>query len=251
MEEGGGDTKPLFNINNCRLRSNNYSNIKENLLNISETPQNNNVARNIQFLSGCNPGHSGQLSRPNHSSIGESYSLNGGIPEHPVQASNVNNNSILFPHILYGEVRPIEYGIQGGADQPTQSFTNKELNQPPTGVTVNQKINNKTEILTPKRGKVEITRRKLFNNLQSEEITKDVVPLDTDLEILLINSCQINAIKVQTIINDFLTEKNYSTIFCMTETKVKGHDFQPIGIKMFSKHRGMRDKKGGGAGIGI
>ena len=158
---------------------------------------------------------------------------------------------MLFPHILYGEVRPIEYGIQGGVNQPTQSFNNIEPNQPPIGGNVDQKIKNKTEILTPKRGKVEITKRKLFNNSQNEEIIKDVVPLDTGLEILLINSCQINAIKVQTIINDFLTEKKYSTIFCMTETKVKGHDFQPIGIKMFSKHRGNRDKKGGGASIGI
>ena len=133
---------------------------------------------------------------------------------------------------------------RGGGDQPTQSFNNsnyRKLNQPLTGDTLS-----KTENLTPKRGQIEITRRKLFNNLQIDESTTDVVPLDTDLEILLINSCQINAIKVQTIINDFLTEKNYSTIFCMTETKVKGHDFQPIGIKMFSKHRGNRDKKGGG-----
>ena len=53
----------------------------------------------------------------------------------------------------------------------------------------------------------------------------EVVPLGTDLEVLLINSCKIDAIKVQTIINDFVAEKRYSTIFCMTETKVRGHDF--------------------------
>ena len=52
--------------------------------------------------------------------------------------------------------------------------------------------------------------------------------------------------KVQTIINEFMTERDYSTIFCMTETKVKGHEFQPVGIKMFSKHRDKKDKKGGG-----
>ena len=36
----------------------------------------------------------------------------------------------------------------------------------------------------------------------------------------------------------------------MTETKV-GHDFQPVGVKIFSKHRsGRREKKGGGLALG-
>ena len=117
----GGDTIPIFNINNCRLELKSYVNTKDNFLNIFEISQGIDVTRNIQFLSGCNPGHSGQLSRPNHSSIGESYSLHGGIPEHPVQTSNIKNNSIPFPHILYGEVRPIEYGIQGGG-RPANSI---------------------------------------------------------------------------------------------------------------------------------
>ena len=36
----------------------------------------------------------------------------------------------------------------------------------------------------------------------------------------------------------------------MTETKVEGHDFQPMGIKIFSKHRSGREKKGGGLALG-
>ena len=36
----------------------------------------------------------------------------------------------------------------------------------------------------------------------------------------------------------------------MTETKVDSHDFEPKGIKIFSKHRIKRDKKGGGLTIG-
>ena len=36
----------------------------------------------------------------------------------------------------------------------------------------------------------------------------------------------------------------------MTETKVEGHNFQPEGVKIFSKHRGRRDKKGGGLALG-
>ena len=74
----------------------------------------------------------------------------------------------------------------------------------------------------------------------------EIVPIDTDLEVFLINSCKIDTIKVQTIIDEFMTGKEYATIFCMTETKVKGHDFQPEGVKIFSKHRGNKDKKGGG-----
>ena len=79
----------------------------------------------------------------------------------------------------------------------------------------------------------------------------EVVPLDTDLEILLINSCKIDAVKVQTIISEFMTGRDYTTIFCMTETKVEGHNFQPEGVKIFSKHRGRRDKKGWGPSPGI
>merc|ERR1711888_56695 len=65
-----------------------------------------------------------------------------------------------------------------------------------------------------------------------------------------INSGQINAVKVQTLINEFMTNNKHSTIFCMTETKVKGHNFQPVGIKMFVKHRELKDKKGGGLALG-
>merc|ERR1712121_543443 len=102
-------------------------------------------------------------------------SLHGGNPEHPVQISNTNNKNISFPQILYGEVRPIEYGTQGGIDQPTQSSNNINynlLNQPPIGDTANQIISSRTENLTPKRSHVEITKRKLFNNSQIDEINK-------------------------------------------------------------------------------
>ena len=37
----------------------------------------------------------------------------------------------------------------------------------------------------------------------------------------------------------------------MTETKVDSHDFEPRGIKLFSKHRFKKDKKGGGLSIGF
>ena len=105
---------------------------------------------------------------------------------------------------------------------------------------------------TPRRTGTSVPRRRLYENLkmdQGETCDKniEVVPLDTDLEVLLINSCKIDAVKVQTIIDEFMTDKDYATIFCMTETKVEGHEFQPEGVKIFSKHRGRKDKKGGGA----
>ena len=102
---------------------------------------------------------------------------------------------------------------------------------------------------TPKRKGITLNKRKLFENTMVGEKEDDVVPLDTDLEVLLINSCKINVMKVQTIINKFMTDKKYNSIFCLTETKVEGHDFQPVGIKMFSKHRGRKDKKGGGTSL--
>ena len=108
---------------------------------------------------------------------------------------------------------------------------------------------------TPRRSETSTPRRRLFENTrieQGETCTEnlEVVPLDTDLEVLLINSCKIDAVKVQTVIEEFMTDKDYATIFCITETKVEGHEFQPEGVKIFSKHRGRRDKKGG-IGIGV
>ena len=108
-----------------------------------------------------------------------------------------------------------------------------------------------TENTTPRRCETSLPRRKLFMNTRVEQGDTcnqklEMVPTDTDLEVLLINSCKIDTIKVQTIIDEFMTGKEYATIFCMTETKVMGHDFQPEGVKIFSKHRSRRDKKGGG-----
>merc|ERR1712082_520510 len=102
---------------------------------------------------------------------------------------------------------------------------------------------------------VEKPREKLYKTQKEPvniiDVDMEVVPVGVDLEMLLINSCKINTTKVQTIIENFMVDRKYSTIFCMTETKVKGHDFQPEGIKMFSKHRnGKGEKKGGGLALG-
>ena len=72
------------------------------------------------------------------------------------------------------------------------------------------------------RNDVAAPRINLYNDPEEEQTeTRDhsleVVPLGTELEILLINSCKIDATKVQTIIDDFVVEEKYTTIFCMTE----------------------------------
>ena len=235
----------LGNHSNSRKNVHISNEIAYNNPNTDNNNINNTVARNIQFLSGCNTDHSDQLSRPNHSEP--------GVNEHPVQPLKINSKNDLYLHSNYGEVRPIKQGNHRDIVQLTQNteVDNHILTvQKPIGNPDGQLVSCGKGSSTPKRSNVKCTKRKLFNSFQSVESNKNIVPPDTDLEILLINSCQINAMKVQTIINEFMTEKKYSTIFCMTETKVKGHDFQPIGIKMFSKHRGNRDKKGGGLALG-
>ena len=71
-----------------------------------------------------------------------------------------------------------------------------------------------------------------------------------NLEILLLNTLIISAVKVQTVINQFMVDKPYTSIFCFTETKVDSLNFKPIGLKIFSKHRKKKEKKGGGLMIG-
>ena len=71
-----------------------------------------------------------------------------------------------------------------------------------------------------------------------------------DLEILLLNTLKITAIKVQEVTDKYLINKPYISIFCFTEIKVDSIDFIPIGLKLFTKHRGRKEKKGGGLAIG-
>ena len=71
-----------------------------------------------------------------------------------------------------------------------------------------------------------------------------------NMELLLVNSLKINALKIQTVIENFIKDKDHTSIFCLTETKVDSLDFNPKGIKIFSKHRNSKEKKGGGLIIG-
>ena len=58
-------------------------------------------------------------------------------------------------------------------------------------------------------------------NIENIKLKEQYVPEETDLEILLINSCKIDAIKVQTVVEEFIRDKEYTSIFCLTETKVQ------------------------------
>ena len=71
-----------------------------------------------------------------------------------------------------------------------------------------------------------------------------------NLEILLLNTLTITALKVQTVINKFLEDKPYTSIFCFTETKVDCINFIPVGLKIITKQRKKKEKKGGGLAIG-
>ena len=107
-----------------------------------------------------------------------------------------------------------------------------------------------TKVVTPCKKNIDKPRIKLFDNIEIDKVDIDIVPEEVNLEVLLINSLVINVIKVQAIVEKFIRDKDYKSIFCMTETKVDSHDFEPKGIKIFSKHRLKKDKKGGGLTIG-
>ena len=102
--------------------------------------------------------------------------------------------------------------------------------------------------------KTTVRPRNLFNHESTNDLNNthiEIVPIDTNLEILLLKTLIINATKVQTVVESFVRNKDYSTIFCFTETKVDSLDFEPIGIKIFSKHRKKKEKEGGGLSIGF
>merc|ERR1711874_784003 len=86
-------------------------------------------------------------------------------------------------------------------------------------------------------------KTRLFHDITTKKVDIEIIPTETDLEFLLVNSCVINVIKVQTIVENFIRDKEHTSIFCLTETKVDSHDFEPRCIKMFSKHRIKKEKK--------
>ena len=130
----------------------------------------------------------------------------------------------------------------------------KNMKKPRSNLFKRKKAINPIQLQKEKDMKIDKNTR-IMNNIELKvdniELKNQYIPELTDLEILLINSCKIDAIKVQTVVEEFIRGKEHISIFCFTETKVKGHDFQPQGIKMFSKHRNKKnEKRGGGLTLG-
>ena len=93
---------------------------------------------------------------------------------------------------------------------------------------------------TPHIKEVDKPKIKLFDNSINDIMRVELIPKQTNLEFLLVNSCAINAVKVQTIVEKFIKDRKQISLFCLTETKVDSHDFEPKGIKIFSKHRNKK-----------
>merc|ERR1711888_87854 len=72
------------------------------------------------------------------------------------------------------------------------------------------------------------------------------------VEILLINSLKISIGKIQEITDGFLIDKEYVSIFCLTEMKENCANYQELGLTIYDKQRAGRKNqdKGGGLIIG-
>merc|ERR1712082_119509 len=205
-----------------------------------------NLNRNNQFLSRHIPDHSDQSPRSKNSINTYLHNKHGEAKTH----SHGDHSGRGQLHQFHNKYKPGHrcqslsgnHGYVGREEvRPTTSGEVRHTESEPTTTTEERK-QDLTYETTPTRKEVKAPKIRLFD-IQREEDSNDdyhlteVIPINTDLEVLLINSCKIDATKVQTIVNDLMMEKGHSTIFCMTETKVEGHDFQPMGIKIFSKHR--------------
>ena len=95
----------------------------------------------------------------------------------------------------------------------------------------------------------QIKPKRLFDKAETHRaVGLDSIKIGAEgmnVEFLLLNTLIINAVKVQTVIEDFIKGKAYTSIFCFTETKVDNLNFDPVGKKILSKHRSRKKKKGG------
>ena len=57
------------------------------------------------------------------------------------------------------------------------------------------------------------------NTIDLNDTSIEIVPIDTNLEILLLNTLIINATKVQTVVESFVRNKEYSSIFFLQKLK--------------------------------
>ena len=143
---------------------------------------------------------------------------------------------------------------------PRESYENKQpvtqdgnTRNPYIGLSKNSRKKGITSAMETPSNPKDRKPRRLFENklLDSIEYSRRDMRMEgVNMELLLVNSLKINALKIQTVIENFIKDKDHTSIFCLTETKVDSLDFNPKGIKIFSKHRESKDKKGGGLIIG-
>jgi len=116
--------------------------------------------------------------------------------------------------------------------------------QPMQADTDSATLNKLTKIIPKRLFRRQYKETESFEKRNKDnKINNDIESMN--LEILLLNTLIISAVKVQTVVNQFMIDKTYTSIFCFTETKVDSLNFKPVGLKIFSKHRKKREKKGG------
>ena len=254
------------NNNNINNSVGKYNNSSQNC--ISKLGNNNNKNNiinsnegNTQFPSRSKSELSDQQSGFQNNSSKPKISISKVTNNNNLNNSHIKNvvnsgiGNVRFPLNMIPDQQDQESGLISGAvkqfPSPNHRGTQNCLNS--------KNVGTKDEVLkysTPQRHVKVLPKKRLFKEYKPQggdlpEPTHDIVPIETDLEVLLINSGKIDAMKVQTIVNSFMKDKNYASIFCLTETKVKRLDFQPEGIRLITKHRGENDKKGGGLAIGF
>ena len=163
------------------------------------------------------------------------------------------NSTIHSDTSLHTEINSSRYNYQAPSLH-TETILHTE-NLPSLHTETNLHTENENNSMNTPCKRTHVRPRRLFDmsipNTDISKIDIDIVPEEINLEVLLLNSLIINTTKVQTVVENFIRNKEYNSIFCLTETKVDSLDFEPQGIKMFSKHRNKKEKKGGGLSIGF
>ena len=97
--------------------------------------------------------------------------------------------------------------------------------------------------------KLQETRLSYKERNRKHKINENIEEMN--LQFLLMNTQTITATKVQAVVEEFMQGQTHTSIFSFTKTKVDSINFKPVGLKIFTKHRRFREKKGGGLMIGF
>merc|ERR1711874_193383 len=109
------------------------------------------------------------------------------------------NHSINKPHDL--GLSKAKHSSSRSAPKSTKNDMDKSIKghtKPHVSMKDKPENQSQLEITTPKNSGANMPCKRLFHEtlLEKEEYEIDIVPTGTDLEVLLINSCRIDAIKV-------------------------------------------------------